>query len=60
MSQQHGDEAHDEAERDGYGEGQHLRPSNFDHPSHGRRKQVPRRTSQEQDKADDCGQDQEE
>ena len=38
LNQQHGDEAHDEAESDGHGEGQHLRPSNFDHPSDRRRK----------------------
>lgn len=38
LNQQHRDEAHDEAEPDGHGERQHLRPSNFDHPSHRRRK----------------------
>jgi hypothetical protein len=54
LNQQHGGEGQDETKPDGRGESQHLRPSNFDHPSQGRRKQVPPRTSQEQDKASDC------
>jgi hypothetical protein len=59
LNQQHGDEAHNEAEADDQGEGQYLRPSNFDNPSHRRRKQVPRQmprlTGQEQEKTGDCG-----
>jgi hypothetical protein len=57
LNQQNSEEADGKAEAKHHGERQHLRESNFDDPSRGRRKQMPRGTSHEQEKAGDCGQD---